>query len=65
MIRTLRSPNLPPLRLALQPCLNKIRLDEISSNVQIKPNLISLDEKEKKYGLSVSLTQRTKSSNAF
>ena len=65
MISTLRSPNLPPLCPALQPCPNKIRLDELSSNVSIKPNQISLDEKEKKYGLSVSLTQRTKSSNAF
>ena len=54
MISTLKSPNPPPLRPALQPCLNKIRLDEISSNVQIQPNQISLHE-----------TRRTKSSNAF
>ena len=47
MISTLRSPNLPPLCPALQPCPNKIRLDELSSNVSIKPNQISLDEKEK------------------
>ena len=65
MISTLRSPNPLPLRPALQPCLNKIRLDEISSNVQIKPNQISLHEKEKNIRSSVSLTRRTKSSNAF
>ena len=67
MKSALRSPKLLPFCLAVHPCLNQVRSNEISSNVQIKPNQISLDKKKKKNKkiLSVSLTQRTKSSDAF
>ena len=60
-------PKTPSPRPALHLCLNQVRLNEISSNVQIKPNQISLDKKKKKNKkiLSVSLTERTKSSDAF
>ena len=47
MRSTLRSiPKSPSLFPALQPYLNQIRLNDSSSNVQIKPNQIFLDEKE-------------------
>ena len=52
---------LDALHPALRPCLNQVRLNEISSNGQIKPNQISLDDKGEKIWskLSVSWTQRT------
>ena len=57
-------PTSPSLHPVLHPCLNQVRLNEVSSNVQAKQTkFLQMKRKENICSnISVSLTKRTKSS---